>query len=307
MDDGDDHSRSASPSPSPRRHPTALSSPVTIAAPPHQTLTLALPVQTPRPGGAGREDCWSDGATSALIDAWGERFLELSGGHIKQKQWQEVADAVSSREDYTKPPKTDLQCKNRIDTLKKKYKIESTRIASGAAASSPWPFFHRLDLLIGSSTNPPPPSKAAPAPAPTLAPAPASVLAHARRRPPSPSVSDSPAESSDGFPPETANGRKPQGSGTQEVIRAIMRFGEVYERVESLKLQHAMEMEEQRLGFERELAEQRMQFFMKTHMELSRSKHRARVGSSSSKRKRVSGGGAGNNIVSNNHSNNSSS
>ena len=32
-------------------------------------------------------------------------------------------DTVSSREDYTKTPKTDIQCKNRIDTVKKKYKL----------------------------------------------------------------------------------------------------------------------------------------------------------------------------------------
>ena len=58
-----------------------------------------------------------------LIEAWGERYLELSRGNMKQKHWKDVADIVSSSEDYTKTLKTDIQCKNRIDTVKKKYKL----------------------------------------------------------------------------------------------------------------------------------------------------------------------------------------
>ncbi|GFZ04332.1 sequence-specific DNA binding transcription factor [Actinidia rufa] len=129
---------------------------VTVAAAPSQnnTLTLALPIQQPRPAGngGGREDCWSEGATSVLIDAWGERYMELSRGNLKQKHWKEVADIVSSREDYTKLPKTDIQCKNRIDTVKKKYKVENSKIVAGGGPSK-WPFFERLDHLIGPTAK----------------------------------------------------------------------------------------------------------------------------------------------------------
>ncbi|CAN1289245.1 Trihelix transcription factor ASIL2 [Linum perenne] len=62
-------------------------------------------------------DCWSEGATTVLIDAWAERYVELSRGILKEHHWKEVTDVVSSREDYIKPPKIDIQCKNRIDTL----------------------------------------------------------------------------------------------------------------------------------------------------------------------------------------------
>ncbi|CAN1156391.1 Trihelix transcription factor ASIL2 [Linum perenne] len=65
-------------------------------------------------------DCWSEGATTVLIDAWAERYVELSRGILKEHHWKEVTDVVSSREDYIKPPKIDIQCKNRIDTVKKK-------------------------------------------------------------------------------------------------------------------------------------------------------------------------------------------
>ncbi|KAH7547037.1 hypothetical protein FEM48_Zijuj01G0264500 [Ziziphus jujuba var. spinosa] len=144
---------------------------VTVASapppqPPSQSpLTLALPIQqtTTRNGGGGiggggggggggREDCWSEGATSVLIDAWGERYLELSRGNLKQKHWKEVADIVSGREDYAKTPKTDIQCKNRIDTVKKKYKLEKSKIAAGGGPSK-WPFYERLDHLIGPTAK----------------------------------------------------------------------------------------------------------------------------------------------------------
>lgn len=108
----------------------------------------------PNPALPYREDCWSEGATSTLIDAWGERFLEVNRGNLRRKHWQEVAVVVNSRRtDVPRPTRSDIQCKNRIDTIKKKYKMERTRIMSGdGKAASLWPFYDRLDFLIGASS-----------------------------------------------------------------------------------------------------------------------------------------------------------
>ncbi|GJN15206.1 hypothetical protein PR202_gb02100 [Eleusine coracana subsp. coracana] len=51
----------------------------------------------PNPNLPYREDCWSDGETAALVSAWGTRYIDLNRGNLRQKQWQEVADAVNSR------------------------------------------------------------------------------------------------------------------------------------------------------------------------------------------------------------------
>lgn len=290
--------------PAPNGRLTGQSQPVTVAAPPRQTLTLALPIQNPRTTtGVShvREDCWSEGATSTLIDAWGERYLELSRGNLKQKHWQEVADVVSSRDDYTKPPKTDVQCKNRIDTLKKKYKTEKAKITSGSGPSK-WPFFHRLERLIGPSHKP---NSSAALPAPAPAPAtkiPLRIPEHRNfhhpiqpQRQPSNSGGDAP-DSSDSFPPVTVKKRRTErdpnpnpspspkpigrgGNSVRELTRAIMRIGEVYERVERSKLQQVIELEKQRMGFVKELELQRMQFFMKTQLELAQMEP-GRVGNS---------------------------
>ncbi|KAL6201353.1 hypothetical protein ACLB2K_025067 [Fragaria x ananassa] len=108
-----------------------------------------------------REDCWSEEATSTLIDAWGRRYVELNRGNLRQKDWQEVADAVNALHGHTKKThRTDVQCKNRIDTIKKKYKVEKARVSGGFNSS--WPFFDRLDSLIGSSVKKPSPSLSPP-------------------------------------------------------------------------------------------------------------------------------------------------
>lgn len=247
------------------------SNPVTVASTsPHQILTLALPIQPPQGtagGGGGREDCWSEGATSVLIDAWGERYLELNRGNLRQKQWQEVADVVSSRDDYSKTSKTDAQCKNRIDTLKKKYKVEKSKMGS-----SSWPFFPRLDLLLGPTVKP--------SPSPATIPKKQRTSLSVKRKAFKPAAS--PSSTSDSLPP-AANGERrvlPAGK-IRELTRAILRFAEVYQKVESSKLQQSMEMERQRMEFSRELEEQRMHFFMKTQIELSQLRRHRRPSSGS--------------------------
>ncbi|GAV84075.1 Myb_DNA-bind_4 domain-containing protein [Cephalotus follicularis] len=114
----------------------------TLARPPS---TAPLPI---------REDCWSEDATFTLLEAWGDRYLELNRGNLRQKHWQEVADSVNDLHGHvsSKSHRTDIQCKNRIDTLKKKYKIEKARVLdSNGAYTSQWPFFDRLDALLRSN------------------------------------------------------------------------------------------------------------------------------------------------------------
>ncbi|XP_004505493.1 trihelix transcription factor ENAP2-like isoform X1 [Cicer arietinum] len=137
----------------------------------------------------GREDCWSEDATFTLIDAWGEHYLDLNRGNLRQKHWQEVADAVNdihAAGNNRKARRTDVQCKNRIDTLKKKYKIEKARVSeTDGGYQSPWSFFSRLDALIGDTfpikkLSPPANVRTTPAAVkpPPLPPPPAWIISH---------------------------------------------------------------------------------------------------------------------------------
>ncbi|XP_037452550.1 trihelix transcription factor ASIL1-like [Triticum dicoccoides] len=308
----DDGAASPSPSPSPSRSPSPLpiADPVTVAAVPPGHLALAIPIHKHGPsngggggGGGGREDAWSDGATSTLIDAWGERFVALGRGSLRHPQWQEVAEVVSSRDGYSKPPKSDVQCKNRIDTLKKKYKVEK------AKSDSSWPFFDRLDFLLapvqkllGNSGGPAGNSGSNPNNRSTAPMAPrvnfpqrtrtAFPSSGMKRRLPSPPQASASSESSDGFPPEplaeAVNGKRQRleesangadssdrAQGLRDLAQAIRRLGETYERVESSKGEHELRMERNRLDAARELEDQRVQFFLKMQMEISKANNGA--------------------------------
>jgi hypothetical protein len=221
--------------------------------------------------------------------------VALDRGSLRHPQWQEVAEVVSSRDSYSKAPKSDVQCKNRIDTLKKKYKVEK------AKHDSDWRYFDRLDDLLApvllkpnSSSSSAAAAAAAAAAARSAGPmvpprinfpqrtrTPLHSSAGAKWRMPSPLPQPSASsDSSDGFPPSAvANGKRQRveepaaaaadngaessvsrAQGLRELAQAIRRLGEVYERVESAKRDQELRMERERLDSARQLEEQRVQF-----------------------------------------------
>ncbi|KAJ1264057.1 hypothetical protein BS78_09G233400 [Paspalum vaginatum] len=280
----------------------------------------------PNPNLPYREDCWSDGETAALVGAWGSRYVELNRGNLRQKQWQEVADAVNSRRGASarrRPPRTDVQCKNRVDTLKKKYKAELAR-----NAPSGWSFFPELDRLVGPTLSASASKRPSPSPAPQFA---MPIHPPALRKPPSPSPSPPPpmalplpnyrrgsplpaaaliqkeaaaaaaavsdSEDSDDAGANNNNHNSPRspslsvsslsgnnkkrsrdeaGSGGdrgfRELAKAIEAFAEMYERVESAKQKHALEMERQRIEFLKQLEVKRMENFVDAHVKLAKAK-----------------------------------
>ncbi|KAL2331626.1 hypothetical protein Fmac_019207 [Flemingia macrophylla] len=264
----------------------------------------------PRPAFPGREDCWSEEATFTLIEAWGERHLQLSRGNLRQKHWKEVADAVNARHGH-KAHRTDVQCKNRIDTLKKKYKIEKVRVSDSSDCATSWPFFRRLDFLIGDTfpariTSPPAITSGRRSTPPPWSLTP--VLP--RSAPLKPSSPESPeesyfrrnlsafaaaaaaaadsenrnSESSSGSEKGIAKKRKRRGGcefGYRVVAAALERFGEIYERVEEQKQRQMVELEKQRMQFAKDLECHRLKLFMETQVHLQkihRSKHSSATG-----------------------------
>ncbi|CAN6828226.1 unnamed protein product [Brassica oleracea] len=262
------------PSPAPSSPPVLPTSNVTVASatePPPSSQSpsrnaLALVVHTPsvtvnkngRSGG-GRDDCWSEEATRVLIDAWGERFAEPGKGTLKQQQWHEVAEIVNGS-GQCKYTKTDVQCKNRIDTVKKKYKQEKAKIASGDGPSK-WAFFKKLESLIGGG------GKAQVVGASSSGP----MRWHFRKRSASETESESePEHSAESLPPlQPLPKRLKMGeSGVGEVAKAILGFTEAYEKAETGKIKLMLELEKERMKFFKEMELQRMQF-LRTQMEIT--------------------------------------
>lgn len=97
--------------------------------------------------GSGNErlkrDEWSEGAVTTLLEAYESKWVLRNRAKLKGQDWEDVAKHVSSRSNSTKSPKTQTQCKNKIESMKKRYRSES---ASSDVSS--WPLYSRLDLLL---------------------------------------------------------------------------------------------------------------------------------------------------------------
>lgn len=92
---------------------------------------------------------WSDSAIECLLEAYTEKYTQLNRGNLRGRDWEEVAAIVSERcENQTK---TVEQCKNKVDNLKKRYKLERHRMSSGGISTSHWPWFKRMEDIVGNS------------------------------------------------------------------------------------------------------------------------------------------------------------
>lgn len=108
---------------------------------------------------------WSDTAIACLLDTYIEKYNQLNRGNLRGRDWEEVAEAVSDRcgggERTIRTFKSVEQCKNKIDNLKKRYKVEVQRISAGAGAgaaggmlsgTSNWHWFKKIEAIIGNSS-----------------------------------------------------------------------------------------------------------------------------------------------------------
>ncbi|PWA61753.1 trihelix protein [Artemisia annua] len=190
-----------------------------------------------------RDECWTESATKTLIDSWGERYLKLNRGNLRQADWLDVAHAVNSTRDISKPPRSGIQCKNRLDTVKKKYKVEKSK-----NIESKWPFFKKMDYLLAGGKLMK--SKGG--------------LSVFRLPGEGESVSD--VSEKVEFGGDGGNGC----SGDEELGKAFVRFAEVYERVENSKWDAFVKMEKERLEFVKEVEFGRVKMLMETQVEIEK-------------------------------------
>ncbi|OMO82009.1 Aspartate/glutamate/uridylate kinase [Corchorus capsularis] len=99
---------------------------------------------------------WSDAAIGCLLEAYLEKLTQLNRGNLRGRDWEEVAAAVTER--CEKQSKSVEQCKNKVDNLKKRYKLERHRMTDGGITASHWPWFKKMEEIVGNSQ----PGKAAP-------------------------------------------------------------------------------------------------------------------------------------------------
>lgn len=93
----------------------------------------------------------------ALIDSYREKWYSLRRGNLKATHWQEVADSVARRCPAASPAKTAVQCRHKMEKLRKRYRTEIQRAQSMPVSrfTSSWVHFKRMDNMEkGPSAKP---------------------------------------------------------------------------------------------------------------------------------------------------------
>ncbi|KAJ8512250.1 hypothetical protein OPV22_002684 [Ensete ventricosum] len=130
-------SRCQSPSPSPKRSASLLSLPGSLPPPlPSSSASrrLAAPI-------------WTHEETLALIGAYRDKWYALRRGNFRASHWQEVADRCPSG---PSPPKTSVQCRHKVEKLRKRYRSErhkSLQLDTSLPPSSSWVYFRKMDAM----------------------------------------------------------------------------------------------------------------------------------------------------------------
>ncbi|GJM93318.1 hypothetical protein PR202_ga09865 [Eleusine coracana subsp. coracana] len=221
---------------------------------------------------------WTEGSTFVLLDAWGDRFVHSGRRGIRAEEWLEVARLAAAADGRPVGYFSESQCRNRIDTLRKKFKKEKERLRMAERRSRPttskWVYFDKLMSIL---YPPPPPPSSLPdtQPSPSLPLPPPLLLPHVvtRRRDtrPSPRLSwgrDAPERMLGGggdigprdsrmdvvLGGEQKFEAAPQSpNGFAVFTKSMQKFGDVIQRLESRKRQHIVEVEQMRKDFHRDL------------------------------------------------------
>ncbi|KAL5716763.1 hypothetical protein ACHQM5_009886 [Ranunculus cassubicifolius] len=96
---------------------------------------------------------WSDSAISCLLDAYTDKFNQLNRGNLRGRDWEEVSSIVSERCEKSKSGKSVEQCKNKVDNLKKRYKVELQRMNSSGTKVTHWIWFKKIEEIITNSAT----------------------------------------------------------------------------------------------------------------------------------------------------------
>ncbi|XP_076950475.1 uncharacterized protein LOC143623454 [Bidens hawaiensis] len=100
--------------------------------------------------------CWSDEETSALIEVYRDKWYSLRRGNLRAPDWQDVADGVAARCTLASPPKTTIQCRHKMEKLRKRYRSEIQRVGNGNRIRTSWVHFKLMESMeLGLTSSDP--------------------------------------------------------------------------------------------------------------------------------------------------------
>ncbi|CAL0322033.1 unnamed protein product [Lupinus luteus] len=216
----------------------------------------AVPPSAPKPSFGGRNPLtdWTEHETFALLAVWGDRFLQHGRKSLRSEEWQDVAEKVSR---VSTVERTDSQCRNRLDTLKKKYKKEKIKFPEMDGGTSNWVYFKRMDKLMSS---------------PPQVDSSCGLDSGLDEMRDGSGNTESTEEASDG--PHAKKRRRGRGNGEASSFRlladSLHRFSNIYEKIENDRRQQMAELEKMRVDIQKELETQRRKILEQLQSEISK-------------------------------------
>ncbi|CAM8914648.1 unnamed protein product [Rhodiola kirilowii] len=209
---------------------------------------------------------WSEHETFLLLEAWGDRYLELGRKSLRSEDWKELAEKVSEASDIDR---SDVECRNKMDTLKKRYRKEKVKMEQFGGQCR-WACFKKLDMLLTTS----PRQQCGLACGvdsgeyvfmnPRVYLNCANGLDEMRD---SPGNSEDDGDDSEG---DDEDGGIEGSASFRCLADSIKRFGEIYEKIESSKRQQMMELEKMRMDFQKEMELQKKQILDMAEAEIEK-------------------------------------
>lgn len=220
---------------------------------------------------------WSEESTFVLLDTWGDRYMQNGRKSLRSDQWIEVHKKVLQS---SRVHRTDSQCRNRIDTLKKKYRKEKAILTALGKSGSKWVYFKKMDALmslpssslLSSGKQPlPPPQPNLPYGVDAGENVVGTSYVHRDSCNGNSAMRDCVSEDdSDGFTPKRENFSGSSDSSFRMLAESIRKFGEIYEKMESNKRQQMSEIERMRKEFQRDLEVQKRQILERAQLEFAK-------------------------------------
>ncbi|KAI3992450.1 hypothetical protein MKX01_022541 [Papaver californicum] len=239
----------------------------------------AIAVAVPKSSYGGRKNAaadWTEHATFILLDTWGDKFLQLGRKSLRLDEWIEVAKKVSQASNVVR---TDTQCRNRLDTLKKKYKKEKVKLeeTGNNNSSCKWVYFKKMDTLMNVSPRQPGltcglDSREYVFTNPRVYLNHSNGLDEMRDSPGNSESTEADDDSSDGLPPKKAryaeNGV--ERSSFRLLADSIKKFGDIHAKIENSKRQQMLELEKMRMEFHRDLELHRRKILERAQAEIAK-------------------------------------
>ncbi|KAH7444779.1 hypothetical protein KP509_02G091200 [Ceratopteris richardii] len=91
---------------------------------------------------------WPHKAVAVLLDIYVQKFF-AGRGCLRSKDWEEVMNKVNAECEGLKTLRNAKQCRDKVDSLKRRYKAEKRKAVNGEEVT--WPFFDKLDDMMGSA------------------------------------------------------------------------------------------------------------------------------------------------------------